>query len=143
MAHNHTADIESGFVTRTNIIGIRKALNAQWRRNNRYGTGCTAPRISSGALDHMIQTIRYNKPIVTGELHDSGVKLLQSPRYRKRWTPAQAAIIASIAQFQLVDWFDHARGAFVPVFRVIGTNGESFNYYNIPWQSGGNGPELY
>lgn len=143
MAHNHLADIESGFVTRTNIIGIRKALNADWRNSRGYGNSRTSPSISSDELDSVIAAINSNKPIVQGELHDLGVKLLQSKRYAKRWNARQSAIIADIAQFHLVDWFDANRGYYIPVFRVIGTNGDSFNYYNIPWQSGGNGPELY
>ena len=138
----HMKAIESGKLEKTNIIGIRKALNANLRRLQSWSTGCTSPNITDSQVMQLHDTIMCVKPIAIGEMHDSGVKQLQSKRYKNRWTDRQAAIIADIDRFQVL-FFTELNNHYYPVFLCTGKNGESFTFYNIPWQSGGNGPEIF
>lgn len=149
----HLDAIASGTVTKTNVIGIRKAINHIERLN----AGWSGNR-SAATVDEVFaveQALAEQRPRVGGELHDTGVKLLQSPRYRKRWQPWQSEAIAAIDHFRLVA-YDRigSRGQYsVPVYAVWakippkgdaldGGSYEAFRFRNIPWQSGGDGPEV-
>ncbi len=137
MTNKHLLAIRSGTIERTNIIGIRKALNAAYREVRGYSNGLTTPRLAFEP--HTLATIerqtRELRPVVTGQLHDTGQALLRDKRYRKRWNARQSAIIASPdLHFRLADWIDVARGHYVPVYEAISVDG-SFEFYNIPWQS--------
>lgn len=142
--NKHLAAILAGTVTRSNVIGIRKAINAAERRERGYSVSRTAPRLGGRELAAVEQALTEHEPRVIGELHDSGLKLLQSPRYRKR-LESVAEIVANLESFHLVS-FDrtqldgHGANA-VPVYRARGA-GRSFLFRNIAWQSGGNGPEI-
>jgi hypothetical protein len=81
------------------------------------------------------------QPKVVGELHDSGLKLLQSPRYRKRLEQV-ADIIANLDCFRLIGFSFHDNWHVTPVYRAIAKDGRKFTFTNVPWQSGGNGPEV-
>lgn len=137
----HLAAIQSGEVTRTNVIGIRKAINAAERKAN----GWSVPR---GAMPpaqawELEAWVEREQPRVVGDLHDSGLTVLRNKRYAKR-----------LAQYaDVIEWPDHfelvrfdrigSRGGYaVPVYRLVGANGGSFKFMNIPWQSGGDGPEI-
>lgn len=140
---NHIADIKAGTVTKTNVIGIRKALNADARRVNHPSMrSCTDPKISHKALGAIIDALATRKPIVTGELHESGLKLLRSKRYAKRLAPV-ADIIADLESFRLIGFDDHGSHGqrYAPIYRATGA-GKYFDFWNIPWQSGGDGPEI-
>jgi len=140
MAINHLADIKRGVVTASNVHGIRMALNAAYRIAHGHSTSA-ATRYTAPLADEMRQAIRCYHPTVTGPLHTSGLAVLRSKRWRNRFTAEQLAIIDdSHVRLDLVEWIDINRGAHVPVYRVIGFKG-SFKFYNIPWQSGGNGPQ--
>jgi hypothetical protein len=136
----HLAAIEADAVTKSNIIGLRKIFNMQTRRDLRLSVSRTAPRITEAEVRLLADAIAINQPRVTGELHDSGVKLLQNPRYRRRWTKAEAAIIADLDHFRLAGFEDHRMGQHTPVYRAFSKDGRSFAFWNIPWQSGGDGP---
>lgn len=127
----HMAAIQSGTITGGTIIGLRKAFNAYAQRPY---NGRTSPKIGPAHVEAYYQAIITHKPHVAGDW-------LQSKRYRSRWNSWQAAIISDIAAIRLtdIDWID-ARHCHM-VYQAIGANGQSFNYYTIPWQSGGNGPE--
>jgi hypothetical protein len=139
---DHLSDIRSGLVSRTNVIGLRKALNAEARRYQRLSVSSTAPKISGEALAACEHARAEFRPRVSQDLHDSGLKLLRSPRYRKRLAPV-ADIIAGIESFHLVSY--DALGRYgdyhVPVYKAVSPAG-SFLFRNIPWQSGGDGPEI-
>jgi hypothetical protein len=132
----HLAAVQSGQVNRTNIIGIRKALNADARC-------ATTPQIGDDTLYDIMREIDRTRPRVTGDLHDSGLKLLRDRRYAKRLA-AYADIIEWPSHFELCsfDQLGHYGHYAVPVYRLVGQNGGSFKFRNIPWQSGGNGPEI-
>lgn len=100
----HRRAVMSGHVTRTNVIGMHKAL-----------------------ADY--------EPAVSDDLAETGRRILQNKRYRKRWTKAQRAVIASIDTFRLAGFVDIGSGHYVPVYRACGANGDSFRYYVIPWQT--------
>lgn len=130
-------------VTATNIIGIRKALNASERASRGYSTSITAPQWSESEIDAIIRDTARYAPVVSGKLHDSGIATLQKAvkRYKGRFGTLQQAIIADIWHFRLVDWYCENSHWF-PVYRVTARNGLFFDYINVPWQSGGNGPEI-
>lgn len=142
----HLEAIRAGTVTKTNIIGIRKAMNhvarleARLSGNRSNATPADVREVESAIASH--------RPRVAGELHDSGVKLLQSPRYRKR-LEAFAPAIAAIDSFRLVgfDWIDslHVTPIYAVWSRVPpcigpdpfppGVTYEAFRFRNIPWQT--------
>lgn len=138
----HLADINSGVVTRRNVIGIRKLMNTWLRVSHGYSVSSTSPKVSSETVAAIARALSDKEPVVIGELRESGLKVLRNPRYRKRLA-AHAAIIASIDQFCLVrfDQIGHYSLGVVPVYRACSRNG-SFLFRNIPWQSHGNGPEI-
>jgi hypothetical protein len=143
-AKKHFVAVQSGQVTKTNIIGFRKLLNSLSRSGRGGSTGCTAPKASWQDADNILSEIHKRKPIVTGALHDSGLKMLQSKRYRKR-LESVAAVISNLAEFRLVNFeeFGTSSGELhYPIYRAIANDGASFDFVNIPWQSGGNGPTL-
>lgn len=138
----HVAAIQAGSITKTNVIGIRKIINAMekgWRSQR----GILWDTDEVFELEQLLQD---REPHVVGELHDTGVKLLRSPRYAKRWNEKQAGIIARLHHFSLVR-FDRIKPRgygwiSVPVYRAVDATGQNFLFRNIPWQSGGNGPEI-
>lgn len=134
----HIAAIKSGKVDRTTVIGLRKAFNAHKRAwQTRTDPGMTDEEreaIETALVDHL--------PIVTGDLHESGMKLLRNPRYRHQLAKA-ADIIADAQGFKLVGFDDNtAHGTYTPVYLVFNSKGESLSFRCVPWQAGGNGPEL-
>jgi hypothetical protein len=139
----HIDAIISGEVTKTNIIGLRKAINAMGRRRANLSVSTTCPKATEDEVIEALYLIGKHRPKVMGDLHTSGVKLLQSKRHAKRLT-AYADIIERPSHFELYgfDLLGRYGNHSVPVYRLVGENGGSFNFRNIPWQSGGNGPEI-
>lgn len=142
----HLAAIEAGRVTKSNVIGIRKAINARWRTERGYSGSRTAPDWTAFQIAHVERLLDEKEPAVVGDLHDSGVKLLRSRRWRSRFNEAQLAIIhAPHVLFSLVrfDRIGHGGSHCVPVYRITAFAG-NFLFRNIPWQSavyGGDGEE--
>lgn len=129
--YRHMAAIACGNVTKTNVIGLRKALNHVWRlRHGWSGNRCAA---TPDEVDGALRVLAAHPPIVRGDLHASGVKLLTDRRYRKR-LESVADRIAKLNGFCLVGFHDIERGHFVPVYRAYGYGG-SFDFYNVPWQA--------
>lgn len=139
----HIAAIRSGAVERTNVIGIRKALNADARAALGHHNGPTSPQLRDGELDDLMFELDRTRPRVIGDLHDSGLKLLRDRRYAKR-LEAYRDIIEWPSHFELWGWQSFGRSGthHIPIYRLVGQNGGSFKFMNIPWQSGGNGPEI-
>lgn len=126
----HLADITNGNVSKTNVIGIRKALNAAWKREHwRWKQG---PRVEDVAALH--NALADHEPRVCYGLHDTGVALLRSPRYRKRLESVRH-IIDGLHMFRLVRFDEVGRGTHVPVYRAVSYDGESFLFRNIAWQT--------
>jgi hypothetical protein len=126
----HLAAVNAGTVEKTNIIGIRKAIN-ELERNARN------PPEESDALFELECAIKEHRPRVTGALHDSGLKVLRNPRYAKRWNEREAGIISRLHHFELIR-FDRVgpRGRYgQPVYRAVDVVGQSFAFRNIPWQT--------
>ncbi|WLJ71172.1 hypothetical protein [Sphingomonas phage Carli] len=136
----HLEAIKSGTVTKTNVIGIRKAINHVERITRGYsGNRSNATVADVTAIERALADC---EPVVSGELHDSGLKLLRSKRYAKRLEPV-ADIVANLESFRLVayDRIGDSGLHSVPVYRATGA-GRSFLFRNVAWQSGGNGPEI-
>lgn len=143
-AEKHLTAIHAGAVTKSNVIGIRKILaHVDRLRGGWSGNRSNATPDEADALERALGACR---PIVKDpQLHASGLALLRSRRYAKRWTPEQAAIIADLSTFQLMRFERVNRGkgsAIVPVYRAATAKNASFAFMNIPWQSGGDGPEI-
>lgn len=132
--NHHLAAIESGTVTKTNVIGLRKAIKADDRRSRGYGTSATSPKLAGDELESILERLAALEPRVTGELVDSGRKLLQDRRYRKRLERV-GDIVANLDGFRLVrfDWI--GRDSVAPIYRAESSDGESFLFYSIPWQT--------
>ena len=80
----HLAAVKSGEITKSNVIGIRKAMNAYERKASRYSTSCTCPNWTAAQIAEIERALDLHRPLVTGGLHETGLALLRSPRYRKR-----------------------------------------------------------
>lgn len=130
----HLASIESGKITRSNIIGIRKAFNA-FEKSRRWGGSWKAPAMTADEYSRAESLIDRFHPTALGELHEGGLKVLRNPRYAKRWNEREQRIIAGAARFDLIrfDWLNATHC--VPVFRVISRDCESFAFRNVPWQT--------
>ena len=139
----HMGAILADAVTKSNVIGLRKALNAQWRKDRGYSVSRTSPKVAAWEVAELEEALASRKPRVVGELHASGVKLLQSKRYRKRLAPV-ADIIANLDHFRLVGFEETGNhgGGNVPLYQAVASDGRNFTFRNVPWQSGGDGPEL-
>ena len=126
----HMAAVTAGTVEKTNVIGIRKAINAMEQ-------GRDVPAAMVDAIFELEQALVERQPTVTGTLHETGLKVLRNPRYAKRWNEHQAAIIAGLHDFKLVrfDRVNPRRWQSVPVYRATDALGRSFLFRNIPWQS--------
>ena len=131
----HLAAIASGTVTKSNVIGIRKALSAAERRTHGYSESSTAPKISADECNLLLSALALCEPVVKGALVESGKARLRNPRYRRRFAGV-AHIVKSIRHFRLVG-FDEL----TPIYRACSPRG-SFLFKNQSWQSGGDGPEL-
>lgn len=125
----HLAAVQSGKVDKTNIIGIRKAVNAMEQGN--------WPAAMIDAQFELERAIAEHPPVVVGALHDSGMKVIRNSRYAKRWSEFERSVIDRIDHFELLR-FDRIgpRGRYsVPVYRVVSHGGQSFAFRNIPWQT--------
>lgn len=129
----HVDAINKGAVTSSNVIGLRKAINAAERRKRGYSVGRSSPQATAADILLALQAIKLKEPRVTGELVDSGKRLLQSRRYAKR-LESVADIVADLEGFRLVrfDWINDSQ--VVPVYRAMSRRG-SFTFRNIPWQT--------
>lgn len=133
----HLAAIKAGNVTKSNVIGIRKAINAGERRYSGLSVSATAPRVAPWQASELESALTDYEPRVSGELHDSGLAILRNPRWRKRFSERQHEIISRLDHFRLVR-FDRIGAhdqASVPVYRVCDGEGNSFDFRNVPWQS--------
>lgn len=140
---DHLAAIHSGEVTRTTVIGLRKAINADARRSMGLSVSSVAPKLKGRELNLIEHALREQRPRVVGQLHDTGLKLLRSPRYKKRLARVRD-IVDNLTSFHLVAFDRIGRHDLncVPVFEARGGEGRAFIFRNIPWQSGGEGPEV-
>lgn len=139
----HLAAIISGQVTKTNVIGIRKALNAETRRASGWKVGRTSPNVTEAQFEALWDALREHKPIVIGELHKTGLTQIRNERYRRQ-LHSVADILPNVTRFRLVgfDAIGRRGECWVPVYRAETETGSGFRFVNVPWQSGGRGPEL-
>jgi hypothetical protein len=83
-------------------------------------------------------------PYANEDLLKSGLAVLRNPRNRRNLARV-ADIVPDVVSIRLVDYSlqEHTRGYFVPIWRAETADGRWFSFRNIPWQSGGNGPEVF
>lgn len=131
----HLEAINAGRVTKTNVIGIRKALNAAERRAHGYSVPSHAPTLAQ--VLPLCDALEALEPrVVDPDLIASGIALLTSRRNRKRLESVQT-IIDNLDHFRLVrfDQFGpYARYA-IPVYMAVSQGGRAFMFRNLPWQA--------
>jgi hypothetical protein len=139
----HIEAIRSDAVTKTTVIGLRKTLNADQRRASGWSVGRTTPAVDTDTVQQAIDMIETKQPLVVGALHDTGVAVLTNKRYRKQLHPYHD-VIDNLVSFHLIGFEPIGRRGeqVTPIYRATGKFGTSFTFINIPWQSGGNGPEV-
>jgi hypothetical protein len=139
----HLAAIRSGEITKTNVIGLRKALTALNKREAGWSVSRTQVKVTARDLDTACDELDRVKPRVVGELHDTGLAQLQAKRYRRQLASV-AEIVAGIASFHLVGFeLVGSRQLYAtPLYEARDAEGRAFRFINIPWQNGGNGPEI-
>lgn len=143
-AQKHLDAINAGRVFADNVAGLRKLINASERKARRWSIGATACAVSLDELAEIEEAIGERHPRVEGALHMTGRDILKNPRYAKRWGDHERAVIENFSHFRLVR-FDRicTNGIHcVPVYAVHSRAGGVFYFRNIPWQSGGDGPEI-
>lgn len=140
----HIAAIKSGAVDRSTVTGLRKLLNASARAAAGWSTSATGGTVvSPDDVTALLDLLNVVKPSVIGELVDSGRAQLTNRRYAKQLS-SMADIVADIQGFKLIGfepygtYLDH----YTPVYRAYNLAGKSFPFINLPWQSGGHGPEI-
>lgn len=130
----HVDAVSAFQVSKSNIIGIRKALNHAERLRAGYSGNRSSVTIADA--ERIEELVEHKQPLVVGELHETGLKLLRDRRYAGRLEHV-ADIIANLKAFHLVR-FDRIgpRGMHVvPVYRAT-AGGENYFYFrNVPWQS--------
>jgi hypothetical protein len=133
--NKHLDAILKGAVTKTNVIGLRKGLSVSR----------TCPKLSGYEVDQTLSALKNLEPRVVGELHDSGVRLLRNKRHAKRLAHVMAVVNSPNLHFRLVG-FERIGWGCTPVYRAasgaVATDANSFLFYNVPWQSGGDGPQI-
>lgn len=135
----HLDAIAAGSVTATNVIGLRKAANHVARL--RAGWSGNRSSATQAEVDAAFDALAKYEPVVRGDLHASGVRLLTNKRWAKRFDAAQTDVIRTLHGFRLVR-FDLIDAAHVtPVYRACGETG-SFLFRNIPWQTVSFRPDL-
>ena len=138
---DHIKAILSGNIAKSNVIGIRKILNSEWRQSKGYSVSVTSPKFSREEFAQLGEALERVQPVISGPFHDSGIALLSSKRNRRQTEEFAADIESGILKFRLFDWVEFG-GSHYPVFMVETRKG-NFRFYNVPWQSGGNGPVCY
>jgi hypothetical protein len=136
----HQQAIVAGKVTKTNVIGIRKLLNKTHQEARGWGKQ-RSPLGTIEQADNLLSSLRFNCPLVEGELVETGKQLLRDKRYKKRWSSGQQQMIDNLEGFRLVDFVEIGNSHWYPVYATVG-DGEAFKFYNVPWQSGGDGPQI-
>jgi hypothetical protein len=132
-AKRHMKAICGGEVTKSNVIGLRKAFNHVERLKRGWSGNRSAVTIEEA--DKLRAELERHQPRVVGELHESGLKLLRSPRYKKLWTPHQAAAIEGATFFRLIGFVLIDSTHYAPAYRVFTKAGPAFAFYHVPWQA--------
>lgn len=139
-AKKHMRAICSDAVEKTNVIGLRKVFNHQARID--AGLSGNRCNVTPEEVEQLDRALGERQPRVVGELHDTGVAVLRNRRYRSKFNSEQLSIIENLECFRLIGFQFHDRYHLTPVYRVIAKDGRKFSFTNVPWQSGGNGPEV-
>lgn len=124
----HLDAIGRGEVTKTNVIGIRKAINAAERREHGYSVSSTCPRVTAQEVEALQSALRAVAPVVVGELHETGVVLLRNPRFKRDLAAVADLIEDGPIQFRLIGFSDGS-----PYYLVECRRG-SFRFQHFPWQ---------
>ncbi len=142
VAARHLATVKSGTIDRGTVIGIRKLVSSSYRAAHGYGVGGGQAKAPLEDMEAILVAIMEHKPVATGELHDNGLKVLRNPRHRKALAGLEH-VLTYTPTFRLVDYELRGRigDYFVPIWRAESLLGW-FDFISIPWQSGGNGPEV-
>ena len=143
VAARHLAAIKSGQIDRGTLIGIRKLVSSSTRAAYGYRVGGGQAKAPLEDVESVLAAIMERKPRAVGTLHASGLAVLANKRNRRK-LELVADIVPDVVMFQLVDYELRGRAgeSFVPIWRASTADGRGFDFLNVPWQSGGDGPEI-
>lgn len=139
----HVAAIKSGAVDRSTVAGLRKLFNASERASRGWSISRTAAVCSYDELEALSKLLDDTRPLIVGELAETGKALLTNRRYAKQ-LDSMSGIISDLTEFRLVGFEPVGRELekYTPVYRAYDSAGRSFPYTNLPWQAGGRGPQI-
>lgn len=145
VAARHLATIKGGTIDRGTVTGIRKMISASVRASMGWSVGGGQAKAPLEDVQAVLDAITAKRgPLAVGDLHKGGLAVLASKRNRKALADV-ADIAPDVVTFRLVDYELQGRAGeyFVPIWRAETSDGRRFDFLNIPWQSGGNGPEVF
>jgi hypothetical protein len=144
VAARHLAAIESGWINRGTVTGIRKMVSASTRASMGWSVGGGQAKAPAEDVEKVLAALMDRAPLAVGELHAGGLAVLASKRNRRKLERV-ADIAPDVVTFRLVDYELQGRAGeyFAPIWRASTVDGRRFDFLNIPWQSGGDGPEVF
>lgn len=139
----HLATIRTGAIDGSTVRGLRMLLNKHAKAVAWGGSWKQGDTMTDRDYVDLFDAISEFHPTIKGKLHETGLAVLRNKRYAKRLAPYADIINSEHLRFELVDFSELGRNGVyhVPVFQAITLAG-SFPFRNIPWQSGGKGPEV-
>ena len=96
----HLDAIKAGQVTATNVIGIRMGANHVARL--REGWAGNRSNATPAEVEAVFSALAEHEPLVRGDLHASGVRIVYSKRWAKRFGPVETEVIRTLHGFRLV-----------------------------------------
>jgi hypothetical protein len=140
VAARHLAQIQTGRIDASTLRGLRKLVSGSLRKADGWSVGGGQAVAPLGDLWKVLDAITLHKPAATGELHDSGLEVMRNKRHRS----SLPDFAPDVCGFVLVNYELQGprKTYFVPIWRATTADGRYFDFQNIPWQSGGNGPEV-
>lgn len=144
----HVQELATGYYGEGYIRGLKMAMRARSFRANGYSA--TAANVDAADLDRIITRICAEHPRIRDEQAVKGIAWLRkvartpkgTPRKNSPFGDYELAILDTFSHFTLVDFYDVGarRGShvsdYLPVYRVHGANGKTFDYMAGSWQSG-------
>lgn len=134
----HLATAKFGECDKTFVRGMKSALNADYRRYVGWSTGVTAPKISplECATIRLYIRERQGGMPVSAALTAQGLAWLRSRSVQRVLGPHERAVVENFVRFTLSDFRNVKNDFHLPVWRVWGKGGLSFEYCTGSWQSG-------
>lgn len=143
----HMAALDSGTYPEGCIRGMRRALDARWRRDHGYSVGQTAPDISGEELVGLGVRIESERPLIEAKQAAKGLAWLRKVSFKSNgdlrkncpFGERELFVIRHFSHFTLAGFVNigNADASHIPVYRVHSIDGRTFCYHARSWQAGG------